>query len=276
MSSGTAVDSRLFGAWGSSEQPTSKASSTQCVASTVRRAMKLLPLGRYRWQQVTRPTPAQSMAAWNDPSPSPSWTAGRSTSDVRTAYAVFGPRRRSTQTPLPEFIQSNWRLLHMDDVVAGRVPCSDIINHSLSRIGARRFQALASTSSAGIGSTSPDRNWAKRRLATAAHFWSMSALGGFILLRSESTTMALSSTGREMASAIRSFVGTIGYLSRCPSVPGPHPRHRCCSRSHQAHARPLALPACRPASVSRYLCVGLLGASGWVISMSSASSAGSR
>ena len=71
---------------------------------------------------------------------------------------------------------------------------------------AKRSQILLNTSSPGIALTLPERSSERRRLATVAHLRSMSNAGGFRLLRMESTTIALSSTGREIASAIKSFV----------------------------------------------------------------------
>jgi len=70
----------------------------------------------------------------------------------------------------------------------------------------KRSQILLNTSSPGIALTLPERSSERRRLATAAHLRSMSNAGGFRLLRMESTTIALSSTGSEIASAIKSFV----------------------------------------------------------------------
>jgi len=71
---------------------------------------------------------------------------------------------------------------------------------------AKRSQILLNTSSPEIALTLPEHSSERRRLATAAHLRSMSNAGGFRLLRMESTTIALSSTGREIASAIKSFV----------------------------------------------------------------------
>jgi len=71
---------------------------------------------------------------------------------------------------------------------------------------AKRSQILLNTSSPGIALTLPERSSERRRLATAAHLRSMSNAGGFRLLRMESTTIVLSSTGREIASAIKSLV----------------------------------------------------------------------
>jgi len=62
---------------------------------------------------------------------------------------------------------------------------------------AKRSQILLNTSSPGIALTLPERSSERRRLATDTHLRSMSNAGGFRLLRMESTTIVLSSTGRE-------------------------------------------------------------------------------
>lgn len=54
-----------------------------------------------------------------------------------------------------------------------------------------------------MASTAPDRISFRRLWATAAHFLSISDSGGFGLRRSESTTIARSSTGKDSASLIR-------------------------------------------------------------------------
>ncbi len=82
--------------------------------------------------------------------------------------------------------------------------------------GEKRFQILLNTSSPGTALTSPDRSSAIRRFAIAAHFLSMSESGGFRLLRMESTTIALSSTGSEIASSIKSFVFNLVNLPLLP------------------------------------------------------------
>lgn len=66
------------------------------------------------------------------------------------------------------------------------------------------FEIFLNTSSPGTAWTCPERSSAKRSLATATHFLSISDSGGLRLFKSESTTMALPSTGSDMASAIRS------------------------------------------------------------------------
>ena len=79
--------------------------------------------------------------------------------------------------------------------------------------GEKRFQTLLNTVSPGTASTSPERSSEIRFLAIAAHFLSMSESGGLRLLRMESTTIALSSIGSEIASAIKSFVFNLAHLS---------------------------------------------------------------
>ena len=73
------------------------------------------------------------------------------------------------------------------------------------------FQILRNTSSPGTATTFPVRSSSRRLLATAAHSVSITVSGGLRFFRSESTTLALSSTGREIASAIKSAVFII-YL----------------------------------------------------------------
>ncbi len=69
-----------------------------------------------------------------------------------------------------------------------------------------RFQISSKTSSPDIGFTVPDQTSFKRRLATSAHFLSISASGGFKLLSTESATRARSSTGSDSISRNKSSV----------------------------------------------------------------------
>jgi len=76
----------------------------------------------------------------------------------------------------------------------------------------KRSRILAKTCSPGTAFARLERSSARRRFATSAHFRSIFVSGALRLRRRESTTIALSSTGRHSASCIMSAVLGISYL----------------------------------------------------------------
>jgi len=84
---------------------------------------------------------------------------------------------------------------------------------------AKRFRICAKTWSPGIAFTRPVRTSSRRRSALAIHCRSMSSSGELRLRSMESTTIALSSTGREITSAINSF-GFMVDLLFCVRITG--------------------------------------------------------
>lgn len=78
----------------------------------------------------------------------------------------------------------------------------------------RLSHILWKTSSPETALTSPERNSRNLRWATSAHCLSISDVGVLRVFSKESTSIALSSTGREMASSSRSVVFMFQYLFR--------------------------------------------------------------
>ena len=124
---------------------------------------------------------------------------------VKFAIIIFPQARKRPRSPAPEANDGLAKAKFCSEMAdAKNAPASGVMKCVVHK--EKRSQILLNTSSPGIALTLPERNSERRRLATIAHLLSMSNAGGFRLLRMESTTIALSSTGREIASAIKSFV----------------------------------------------------------------------